>query len=57
MHMHMRVGRKEHKNNECRHSVFCSCIGHKLIRGETAVGLKRQESSNTKRLVIAGFCS
>ena len=43
--------------------VFCSCVGHELIRGEAAVCLKsgkRRELTNTKRrcwLVIAGCCS
>ena len=61
MFMQMRAGRKEHKNNGCHHSVFfSSCVGHKLISEEAAVGLKRWELSNTKGrcwLVIADFCS
>ena len=64
MHMQMRAGRKEHKNNECRHSVyFCFYVGQELVRREATVSLKKQrrrELSNKERrfwLVIAGFCS
>ena len=53
MRMQMRAGRKEHKNNRCRHSVFCSCVGHESIRREAAVSLKRQELSNTKKLLAS----
>ena len=64
MHMQMRAGRKEHKNNECCHSAsfFYNCIGQELVRKEAAGSLKRVkrlELLNMKRrcyLVIAGFC-
>ena len=64
MCMQMRSGRKEHKATDVvTLCVFCSCIGHELIRREAAVSLKRgkrRELTNTKRrcwLVIAGCCS
>ena len=52
-HMQMRASRKEYKNNKCRHSGSLAflCL-HKLIRGEAAVSVKRQDNCWIQKEVL-----